>query len=54
VFDRVRQSPGFSGELSRLQEGAWPRVLEQRQRLEESDGGVPLAARTTREPGHGG
>ena len=31
-------------ELKRLQDAAWPRVLEQRQRLESSETGVPLAA----------
>ncbi len=54
VFDRVRQAPGFSGELSRLQEAAWPRVLEQRQRLQESDGSTPFAADAHREHRHGG
>ena len=54
VFDKVREAPGFSEELSRLQDAAWPRVMEQRRRIEESDGGTPFAARTTRELGHGG
>ena len=49
VFDRVRQAPGFSEELSRLQDAAWPRVLEQRQRLDESEAGMPLAAGAARE-----
>jgi tetratricopeptide (TPR) repeat protein len=45
LFDKVRTSPGFESELQRLQETAWPRVLEQRQRLDSSDGAVPFAAR---------
>jgi len=53
VFDRVRKAPGFSTELSRLQDAAWPRVLEQRRLLEESDGGMPLASRATGERHHG-
>jgi serine/threonine-protein kinase len=54
VFDRVRQTPGFSEELARLQDAAWPRVMEQRQRLDESDGGMPLGALPTQENRHGG
>ena len=45
LFDKVRKTPGFENELLRLQEATWPRVLEQRRRLESSDGGVPFAAR---------
>jgi serine/threonine-protein kinase len=44
VFDKVRQSAGFDSELRRLQDETWPRVLEQRKRLESSDGGVPFAS----------
>lgn len=54
VFDRVRETPGFSEELSRLQDAAWPRVLEQRRRLDESEGGMPLAEGPIRERRHGG
>ena len=45
LFDKVRKTAGFEAELRRLQEGTWPRVLEQRQRLETSDGAVPFAVR---------
>ena len=45
LFDKVRKTPGFESELRRLQDQAWPRVLEQRQRLESSEGAVPFAAR---------
>jgi len=45
LFDKVRKTLGFESELRRLEEGTWPRVLEQRQRLESPDGGVPFAAR---------
>ena len=44
VYDRVRNAPGFQLELQRLQDAVWPRVLEQRQRLEETDGTTPSAA----------
>jgi hypothetical protein len=44
AFDKVRKAPGFEAELMRLQDAAWPRVLEQRQRLESTETGVPLAA----------
>ncbi|HEU5220364.1 MAG TPA: hypothetical protein VFU23_17010, partial [Gemmatimonadales bacterium] len=54
VFDRVRQAPGFLEELTRLQNGAWPRVMEQRRRLDESDGATPLAASPGKEQGRGG
>ena len=54
VYDRVRAAPGFSEELTRLQDAAWPKVLEQRQRLDASDGGLPLAARPLPEHRHGG
>jgi tetratricopeptide (TPR) repeat protein len=53
VFDRVRNAPGFSAELTRLQDAAWPKVLELRHRLEESAGTTPLAL-LVREPTHGG
>jgi len=43
VFDKVRESPGFSQELQRLQDTVWPKVLEQRQRQEEGDGTSPVA-----------
>ena len=45
LFDKVRKTPGFANELRRLQDQAWPRVLEQRQRLESSEGAVPFAVR---------
>jgi serine/threonine-protein kinase len=45
VFDRVRQAPGFSTELQRLQDTVWPKVLEQRQRLQDSGETSPVAAR---------
>ncbi len=48
LFDKVRKMPGFENELRRLEEGTWPRVLEQRQRLESSDGTVPFAVRPRR------
>ncbi|HEX7025328.1 MAG TPA: hypothetical protein VF187_10970, partial [Gemmatimonadales bacterium] len=48
VFDRVRKTPGFEDELKQLQDAAWPRVLEQRQRLEASENGIPLAAASSR------
>jgi TolB-like protein/tetratricopeptide (TPR) repeat protein len=54
VYDRVRLAPGFQDELSRLQDAAWPRVMEQRQRLDESDGGMPLAVRGSGEHHRGG
>jgi eukaryotic-like serine/threonine-protein kinase len=44
VFDPVRDAPGFSVELARLQDAVWPRVVEQRKRQEESASSVPLAA----------
>jgi hypothetical protein len=53
VFDRVRQTSGFSEELARLQDAAWPRVVEQRRRLDESEGGMPLGALPIREDRHG-
>jgi TolB-like protein/tetratricopeptide (TPR) repeat protein len=43
VFDKVRKRAGFETELRRLQDETWPRVLEQRQRLESSESGVPFA-----------
>jgi hypothetical protein len=45
IFDKVRKTAGFESELRRLQDATWPRVLEQRKRLESSEGGVPFAAR---------
>jgi len=54
VFDPVREAPGFSGELARMQDAVWPRVLEQRKRVEESAGSVPLAARPRGAWVHGG
>lgn len=54
VFDPVRDAPGFSEELPRLQDAVWPKVLEQRKRLEESAGSVPLAERTRGDSGRGG
>ncbi|HJR34981.1 MAG TPA: hypothetical protein VJ817_08550, partial [Gemmatimonadales bacterium] len=49
VFDKVRKTAGFQSELRRLQDETWPRVLEQRKRLESPEAGVPFAARA--EPG---
>ena len=43
LFDKVRKTPGFESELRRLQEATWPRVLEQRQRLDSPDATVPFA-----------
>ena len=43
IYDRVRDAPGFQEELRRLEAAVWPRVLEQRQRIEASDGTTPLA-----------
>ncbi|MGQ0703603.1 MAG: protein kinase domain-containing protein [Gemmatimonadales bacterium] len=43
VFDRVRRKPGFTEEVTRLEAAVWPRVLEQRQRIESVDGTTPLA-----------
>ena len=43
VFDRVRGTDGFQEELRRLEAAVWPRVLEQRQRIEAPDGTTPLA-----------
>jgi tetratricopeptide (TPR) repeat protein len=45
LFDKVRKTAGFESELRRLEEATWPRVLDQRQRLESSEGAVPFAAR---------
>jgi tetratricopeptide (TPR) repeat protein len=51
VFDPVRSAPRFSAELQRLQDAVWPRVLEDRRRVEEDAGTTPLAARpATRGP----
>jgi len=50
VFDRVRGVPGFTEELQRLQAAVWPKVLEQRQRIENADGTTPLALRTVGRP----
>lgn len=44
VFDRVRNSPGFGAELQRMQDSVWPRVLEERQRLDGSGEATPLAS----------
>jgi len=45
VFDKVRRAAGFSAELQRLQDTVWPKVLEQRQRLQDSGETSPVAAR---------
>ena len=45
IYDRVRAAPGFQQELQRLQDAVWPKVVEQRQRLQSVDGTTPLAAR---------
>ena len=44
VYDPVRRSPGFEQELQRLLDAVWPRVLEQKQRLENASSGVSMAA----------
>jgi TolB-like protein/tetratricopeptide (TPR) repeat protein len=54
VFDPVRESRGFSEELARLQDAVWPKVVEQRKRLEEAAGSVPLAERERGVSVHGG
>jgi serine/threonine-protein kinase len=43
VYDQVRSSPGFQEDLRRMLEAVWPRVLEQRRRLQEAGGTTPLA-----------
>ena len=43
VFDRVRNAPGFAAELQRIQDAVWPRVLEERQRLDGGGEAIPLA-----------
>ena len=43
VFERVRKDPGFRDELRRLEDGVWPRVQEQKNRIESSEGTTPLA-----------
>jgi tetratricopeptide (TPR) repeat protein len=43
VFDRVRGATGFAAELQRIQDAVWPRVLEERQRLDGSGEATPLA-----------
>jgi serine/threonine-protein kinase len=43
VFERVRNDASFRAELRRLEEGVWPRVLEQKNRIESSEGTTPLA-----------
>jgi eukaryotic-like serine/threonine-protein kinase len=50
IYDRVRSAPGFAAELERLQDGVWPQVQEQRQRIQETDGGTPLAFRRAGPP----
>ena len=45
VFESMRRDPGFQAELERLTQGVWPRVLEQKHRIEVSDGSTPLAFR---------
>ena len=42
IFDRVRAAPGFTQRLTELQDAAWPRVLEQRRRLEAAAGTMPF------------
>jgi serine/threonine-protein kinase len=45
AYDRVRGAPGFEPELNRLQEAVWPRVEEQRRRLDSAAASVPVAVR---------
>ncbi len=42
IFDRVRAAPEFTQRLTELQDAAWPRVLEQRRRLEAAAGTTPF------------
>jgi hypothetical protein len=44
IYNRVRSAPGFQQELQRLQNGVWPRVLEEKERLRSAEGSAPLAA----------
>jgi serine/threonine-protein kinase len=48
VFERVRKDPGFRDELRRLEDGVWPRVQEQKNRIESSEGTTPLAGFSSR------
>jgi TolB-like protein/tetratricopeptide (TPR) repeat protein len=43
VFEQVRKDSSFSQELRRLEDGVWPRVQEQKNRIESSEGTTPLA-----------
>jgi len=45
VFAKMERNPQFQAEIRRLQEGIWPRVQEQKQRIESSEGTTPLASR---------
>jgi serine/threonine-protein kinase len=45
VFEPVRKDPSFTEELRRLEAGVWPRVQEQKNRIESSEGTTPLAYR---------
>ncbi|HLG06257.1 MAG TPA: protein kinase [Gemmatimonadales bacterium] len=51
IYDRVRGAPGFAEEVRRLQDGVWPRVLEQRQRIQGAEGTTPLSERGRGEEG---
>jgi hypothetical protein len=42
IFDRVRAAPEFTRQLEALQDAAWPRVLEQRRRLDAAAGTTPF------------
>ncbi len=43
VFAKVERDPKFQAEIRRLQDAIWPRVQEQRERIETSEGSTPLA-----------
>ncbi len=45
VFAKLEGDPRFQAEVRRLQDSVWPRVQEQRQRIESSEGSTPLARR---------
>ncbi len=44
VYDRVREAPGFQSGLRRLLDTVWPRVLEQRRRIQDAGATSPIAA----------
>ncbi|HEV8356593.1 MAG TPA: protein kinase [Gemmatimonadales bacterium] len=49
VFDRIRRVTGFGRELEDLQNAVWPRVLEQRRRLDAAAGTTPFGFRSDSE-----